>query len=288
MSQELLVCGNIARDVIFGNEKRGGSAPAIAINAGRLGVSSGLLSVVGKDIFSQEYLHFLRANNINIDMVEKSLEELPECRVFTNSASAVEVKWIDNGCHEAMENMQVSLNAALNYSVVHLVSCPPGLARKLSEIGITNLSYEPGPYIHEDPAYLDFAVIDRSKMLFLNEEEYQSALKISGLRSPRDFIHDSNRILIVTKGANGSELYVDTANGLKSEHIEAVKPEGNIIDTTGAGDSYKAGFFAGYIRGRSLSECALIGSYMGAACITQEGGILHPGAVARIKVEYGL
>lgn len=205
MSRELLVCGNIAKDVIFGGERYGGSAPAIAINAERLGVSSGLISVVGKDTFSQEYLHYLETNNINIDMVEKKLEKLPECRVFTNSTSSVEAVWVDNGCHEAMENMQVNLKEALRYSVVHLVSCPPGLARKLSEIGIAHLSYEPGPYIHEDSSYLDFAVINKSEMLFLNEDEYQSALRISGYKSPRDFIHESNRILIVTKGEKGSD-----------------------------------------------------------------------------------
>ena len=68
MIPELLVCGNIARDLIFGNERYGGSAPAIAVNAARLGVSTGLLSVIGKDIFSEQYREYLIQNGINIIM----------------------------------------------------------------------------------------------------------------------------------------------------------------------------------------------------------------------------
>ena len=283
MNHELLVCGNIARDTIFGNERYGGSASAIAINANRLGISSGLLSVVGKDTFSKQYIKYLTENHINIDLVRNSLKKLPECIVSGQMESDVNIEWIDNGCHQAMESMDIDFEKALKYSVVHLVSCPPKLAQKLAYSGLNILSYEPGPYIHTDPAYLDFAVVDRSKMVFFNEEEYQSALKVSGLKSPEDFISGSHRVLIVTKGVKGSDYYYGSDQGLQSGHVEAIKPKTGIVDTTGAGDCYKAGFLAGHIRGRSLSECALIGSYMGATCLTQEGGILPEDKIREIR-----
>ncbi len=284
MSRELLVCGNIARDIIFGNERYGGSAPAIAVNAKRMGISSGLLSVIGKDAFSERYRGYLLENDINIDLVEAGLDKLPECRVSAGSSSVVNVEWIDNGCHLAMETMKVDLEASLRYSVVHLVSCPPGLAKRLAGVGIKNLSYEPGPYIHFDSAYLDFAVVDSSRLIFLNEEEYQTALEISGLRSPRDFVADGRRVLVVTRGSKGSDLFMNTKDGFENRHVDVINPGSNIVDTTGAGDCYKSGFFAGFVRGRSLPECAFIGSYMGAACLAQEGGILPEEKIAKIKV----
>ena len=283
MNHELLVCGNIARDVIFGNEKWGGSAPAIAVNATKLGISSGLLSVIGKDTFSKQYRKYLMENHISIDLVQDSLEKLPECIVSDQMETGVDIKWNDNGSHKAMDVMDVDFKEALKYSIVHLVSCPPKLARKLAYSGLNILSYEPGPYIHTDSNYLDFAVIDRSGMVFFNEEEYQSALKVSGFKSPKDFIAGSHRILIVTRGAKGSDYYCGSDQGLQSGHVDAIKPKTDAVDTTGAGDCYKAGFLAGHIRGRSLSECALIGSYMGAACLSQEGGILPEDKIREIR-----
>ena len=279
-----MVCGNIARDIIFGNERYGGSASAIAVNAARLGISSGLLSVIGRDVFSEQYRKYLIENHISMELVESSLDKLPECIVSSNPSSGIDVEWIDNGSHQAMETMRIGLETSIKNSIVHLVSCPPRLAKRLAEVEIINLSYEPGPYIHSDSAYLDFAVVDKSKMIFFNEEEYLSALEISGLKSPRDFIADGNRILVITRGENGSDLYLNTSHGFESEHVDAIKPETHVVDVTGAGDCYKAGFLVGYIRGRSLRECAIIGSYMGAACLTQEGGILPGDKIAEIKV----
>ena len=283
MIPELLVCGNIARDLIFGNERYGGSVPAIAVNAARLGVSTGLLSGIGKDIFSEQYREYLIQNGISMELVESNLDKLPEF-IVSSPSLGIGVEWIDNGSHQAMETMRVDIRAACKYSVVHLVSCPPGLASRLAETGIFNLSYEPGPYIHDNSAYLDFAVVDKSRMIFFNEEEYQSAVEISGLKHPRDFVAGSNRILIITRGERGSDVYLDTTDGFKKEHVDAIKTEIPVVDVTGAGDCYKAGFLAGYIRGRSLRDCAIIGSYMGAACLTQEGGILPENKIAEIRV----
>jgi len=288
MTHELLACGNIARDVIFDHENFGGSAAAIAVNASRLGISTGLISVVGKDPTSDRYLDFLSKNNINIELVERRLENLPECIISAQPGTAPNIEWVDNGSHEAMNDMKINFKQALKYSVTHLVSCSPGLANALIKSGVKNLSYEPGPYIHTEPACLDFAIIDNSKFLFFNDDEFQAAGEIWGSNSPRDFIGASGRILIITKGAEGSDIYQNTNAGFLSEHIDAIGLNSKIIDSTGAGDCYKTGFLVGYIKGRKLKECALIGSYMGAICLTQEGGILSLDKIAKVKRAFNI
>jgi sugar/nucleoside kinase (ribokinase family) len=45
-----------------------------------------------------------------------------------------------------------------------------------------------------------------------------------------------------------------------------------VIDTTGAGDAYAAGFLAGMAAGRPLAECGALGSRAAAAVIGQYGG----------------
>jgi sugar/nucleoside kinase (ribokinase family) len=45
-----------------------------------------------------------------------------------------------------------------------------------------------------------------------------------------------------------------------------------VVDTTGAGDSFDAGFLSRFLRGGSLRECARAGASAGARCVTRVGG----------------
>ncbi len=58
-----------------------------------------------------------------------------------------------------------------------------------------------------------------------------------------------NKIVIITEGAKGSYSY----EGGKVYHQEAIKPA-NIVDTTGAGDAYTAGFIAEYFKSKDIEK----------------------------------
>jgi ribokinase len=280
MNHELLVAGQIAKDTISGKERFGGSASIIAVNSHRLGLSTGLLSVIGRDSFSKGYQRFLEESGVFIDLVSKDLESLPECEVHLGKGGSYQATWHDNECRPAMAKMKVDFSEVSKYPWVHFVSCPPGLVERVSSLGI-KISLEPGPPLLSDSEYLNFLILEKSSLLFFSENEYQAALEITGYKSPKDFIAESQRILVVTKGQRGSDIF----RGDHSQHVEPVAPS-QVLDPTGAGDCYKSGFLSGYIRGRSLRECALIGSLMGAACVTQLGGILSQEFLTRIKDEY--
>ena len=169
---------------------------------------------------------------------------------------------------------------------MHLVSCPNQLAARLARVA-TRLSYEPGPLLLDFPEYLDLSVAARSQFLFFNEEEYKAALTYTGYGEPRDFIGDSSQILVVTYGENGSEIYKSVSNNeIGHIHIDAIPTES--IDYIGAGDSYKAGFLAGFIRGKPLEICGTIGSYMVSECIKSPGGIIPVNKLAQIRTRFGL
>jgi sugar/nucleoside kinase (ribokinase family) len=50
-----------------------------------------------------------------------------------------------------------------------------------------------------------------------------------------------------------------------------------VIDTTGAGDAYAAGFLYGWANDRTLSECAHYGTYCATKVIQQVGGRIEKG-----------
>jgi hypothetical protein len=49
-------------------------------------------------------------------------------------------------------------------------------------------------------------------------------------------------------------------------------PKVRAVDTTGAGDSFNAGFLAAYVCGESLEACAASGVQAGAKAVTKSGG----------------
>ena len=78
-------------------------------------------------------------------------------------------------------------------------------------------------------------------------------------------------IAAVKVGAQGSYI----AHEGSVEKIEPVLAK-RVIDTTGAGDLWAAGFLFGWTQDRPLPECAKIGSILGAAVVQEQGSTLPP------------
>jgi ribokinase len=62
------------------------------------------------------------------------------------------------------------------------------------------------------------------------------------------------KVAVIKAGSDG--CYV--ADGKTAEFVPAFKVK--VVDTTGAGDTFMAGFISAYVNGHSLRECAVIGS----------------------------
>jgi sugar/nucleoside kinase (ribokinase family) len=59
--------------------------------------------------------------------------------------------------------------------------------------------------------------------------------------------------------------------------VQPATPVETIVDTTGAGDAYTAGFLYGWTANKSLSECAQLGTFCATRVIQQVGGRIEPG-----------
>jgi ribokinase len=72
-------------------------------------------------------------------------------------------------------------------------------------------------------------------------------------------------IVAVKLGSDG--CYV--TNGYEQHHIEAYKVP--VVDTTGAGDAFNAGFLYGVLNKKSLLECGKIGNFVASRCVMKMG-----------------
>ena len=85
-----------------------------------------------------------------------------------------------------------------------------------------------------------------------------------------DQILEHVNILVITRGKDGADLYMDG----ESVHIPTV-PEDEIVDPTGVGDSFRGGFLAGYSQGFDWKLCGEIGSLAAVYCLEQRGPQSH-------------
>jgi len=110
-----------------------------------------------------------------------------------------------------------------------------------------------------------------------NENELRTALKYMGKSRPEELLEHVD-LLINTIGSKGSVIY--TREGRID--VPAVKPR-RILDTTGAGDAFRAGFFSGLYRGAGLRESAIIGAAVSSFVIEEKGSLTNMPSWAQVE-----
>ncbi|MGC1271017.1 MAG: adenosine kinase [Croceibacterium sp.] len=89
-------------------------------------------------------------------------------------------------------------------------------------------------------------------------------------------------VLVVTRSEQGA---VAVANGQRAQ--VAAEPVDKVVDTTGAGDLFAAGFLFGHVRGQSLERCLRIGSIAAAEVISHYGARPEADLEALVKAKLG-
>jgi len=103
-------------------------------------------------------------------------------------------------------------------------------------------------------------------ILFANEAEIISLYQAASFEDALQHVRNHCEIAVLTLGNKGS--VVVCADGLYGIEPE---PVANLVDTTGAGDLYAAGFLAGLTQGRDLRDCGLMGGIAAAEVISHFG-----------------
>lgn len=103
-------------------------------------------------------------------------------------------------------------------------------------------------------------------ILFSNEAEILSLYEHDDLGAALETARKTCPTTIVTRSSAGSLI----ATASETVEVKAV-PVSAVIDTTGAGDQYAAGFLFAHARERSLAECGAMASLAAAEVISHIG-----------------
>ncbi|MEX2519013.1 MAG: adenosine kinase [Paracoccaceae bacterium] len=109
-------------------------------------------------------------------------------------------------------------------------------------------------------------IADHTDLLFANEHELMALYETDDLQAALKRVKDDVPIAAITVGAKGAYVVTPTETAL------APAAATKVVDATGAGDLFAAGFLAGMAQGRGLTHCASMG------CVAAGEVIGHIGA----------
>ena len=106
---------------------------------------------------------------------------------------------------------------------------------------------------------------------FTNEVERKIIEEIYGFKDITELFEIGEvDIIVTTLGKDGSLCYIREEDGIRQEKIGICKVE-NVVDATGSGDAYMAGFIYGYLNGYKPEECCRLGGTLSYFILQAEG-----------------
>jgi sugar/nucleoside kinase (ribokinase family) len=235
----------------------GGTAGNVARAASRLGVPTALASFVGED-FPEEYGAALRSDGVDLTDLEKVHGyTTPRAWIF-NDPKGDQAVIIDQGPMKDAPKFPVKEHTVRSSRLIHIGTGRPEYYRSVvvlaKELGRT-VAFDPSQEIHYVYKPTSFkALASQADFFFANEMEMEKAMKLTGAGEPDDLLQLTPTV-VVTHGTRGSTIH--TKGG--KIRIPCVKAS-KVVDPTGAGDAYRAGFYAGLHRGYDLGRCGLVGA----------------------------
>lgn len=263
----------------------GGTAGNIAYSLSLLGVKCTLLGVAGEDF--SPYKDFLEKNEIDTNYI-KSAANLYTSSAFGITDSKDNQIWgFYSGADALSDHLSVrQVKRKIDFGVIapHNPRAMIKFAREYHELHIPYL-FDPGmqlPWLSGADLRVAFA---GARIIIGNDYEIGTMEKKTGIDNLHSLAH-KNKIIITTLGEEGSKI----SSGNMTVEVKAACIK-SALDPAGAGDAYRSGFLAGYLRNVTLKECGQMGSLAAAYTVEKYGTTTHKFSIAefcrRYKENYG-
>jgi sugar/nucleoside kinase (ribokinase family) len=259
-------------------EISGGSAANTLAGLAALGAKCAFIGQVADDQFGQVFAHDIHSVGIDFDVPARAGEPATaQCLIFVTPdgqrtmntflgasqflpASALDEDAVARAGVLYLEGYlwdPEEPRAAMHRAIRAARAAGRKVAFTLSEVFVIDR--------HGDDfrALIDDGLID---ILFANHHELAALTAIEDFDAGIAALQDKVPTLVVTRSADGA---VAVAGGERAE--VPAEPIAKVVDTTGAGDLFAAGFLYGHVRGEPLERCLRRGAIAAAEIISHYG-----------------
>jgi len=251
-------------------ESPGGSAANTAVGLARLKLKTGYIGKVSNDREGKLLLDNFKKEGVDTRGITFSKKGRSGVVIGFVDEKGERALYVDPGANDTLEFEEINLEYAGSAKLLHLTSfvgekpfrAQKRLVRTLSDIKV---SFDPGDlYARKGLAALK-PIIRRTFVAFLNENEMKLLTGKSYREGSKILLNEGINVVAVKLGKRG--CYV--TDGKEAHLIEPYKVK--VMDTTGAGDAFCAGFLYGLIKNKDLYECGRLGNFVASRCIRKMG-----------------
>ncbi|QJD88286.1 ribokinase [Cohnella herbarum] len=250
----------------------GGKGGNQAIALGKLGANVKMVGKVGDDIHGHDYIRHLRMNGVDVSGIHTE----------KGAATGTAMIWVDrqgenqivvspgaNGCMQTSDIDAMWEELVQSDLFLFQLEIPIGTVayavKRLKQAGKT-IVLDPAPASQLPEAifrYIDYMTPNETEVRYYagKQDRYVYQLK----EAAGSLIRRGVGTVIAKAGENGAYLIRDA----ELSHIDAYPTQA--IDTTGAGDSFNAGFAYALASGFEVNEAVRIGNAVGALSVRQVG-----------------
>ncbi|HEX2795033.1 MAG TPA: adenosine kinase [Croceicoccus sp.] len=259
-------------------EISGGSAANTCAGLAALGSKAAFIGQVAKDQLGEVFAHDIRAAGIHFDVAPREGDP-PTARcliLVTPDGQRTMNTFLGASQHLSADAIDADLiaSAAVLYLEGYLWDPDDPRAGMKGAIDAARAAGRQVAFTLSDAFLLDRhgddfrALIDagRIDVLFANEVELMCLTGAADFEAGVAMLAPKLPVLVVTRSEKGA---IAVAGGQRAE--VCAEPVAKVVDTTGAGDSFAAGFLHGHVRGASLGDCLAMGAVAAAEVISHYG-----------------
>jgi D-beta-D-heptose 7-phosphate kinase/D-beta-D-heptose 1-phosphate adenosyltransferase len=253
-----------------GEADRAGGAANAAMNLAALGCQVHLAGMVGDDEPGARLLKIVQAAGIDTSgvIVSKKRPTSLKTRVIARGQHVLRIdRETRDTASPAEEGRVVKTVRGLSGQVSGVVCSDYAKGVLTKEVLKAVIGLERRPFVVVDPKGRDFSKYRGANILTPNERELMEALPDTDPRLHEDGVVARRaktliqkfrlRALLVTRGANGMDLFESGRQGIRRTHIPP-SHERQVFDVTGAGDTVAAVLMLGVAGGLPLVDAARI------------------------------
>jgi len=251
-------------------EAPGGSAANTAVGLARLGLRVGYVGKVADDDEGRFLLDDFKKEGVDVRGIAVSGTGISGIVFGFIDEKGNRALYVAPGVNDSLGFEEIQLDYAGNTEYLHLTSFvgeKPFMAQKklLKVASNVKISFDPGElYVRKGLTSLK-PFLERCYVVSPNENELKLLTGKDHKEGSEVLLKEGARIVAVKLGRKG--CYV--TDGEESHLIEPYDVK--VVDTTGAGDAFCAGFLYGLIKGKDLYECGRLGNFVASKCITKFG-----------------
>jgi ribokinase len=274
--------------VIDYSETCGGSAANTVVGLARLGCRVGFIGKVACDSEGNRLLQEFRDEGVDTKGIAIAKDGRSGKVMGFVDRNGQRALYIDPGANDMVDSEDVNLTYIANTKLLHLTSFVGERSFQTQKWLLERLpknvvvSFDPGALHARRGMKKLRPIIEKTSIMLPNAGELAMITGKNDYKEGADLLLDNGvKIVAVKLGSEGCYA----TDGKRSHLIAPFKIK--VIDTTGAGDAFDAGFLYGLLAGMTLDEAAKAGNFVASRCVMAMGARTGLPTLENLKTNIG-